>query len=167
MPIIASDIKYYKSTKTVDGKASLGGAITVTEIVEATLNNLWDDVEGAEASSGDTEYRCIYVKNTHGSLTLQNAVLWITQLTVSPDDEIDIAKGSSGLGGTEQEIANESTPPTAVSFTRPVTKGTGIALGNITPGSWQAFWIKRIVNAAAAAYSLDNYILRVEGETIA
>lgn len=167
MPIVSTDIQYRLSggASNTDPNASLGGVKSTTQITDNTLNNLWDNISGAEATAGRTEYRCIYIHNGHASLTFQTPVIWIQSLTTSADDEVDIAVGSSAVNGTEQTVANETTAPTGVTFSRPVTKGAGLALSDIPAGQHRAVWIKRTVNAGAAAINSNSYTIRVEGET--
>lgn len=160
MPIVSTDIKLYAST------GGVGGAITGTEIVGGTANNLFDDVSSGEASAGDIEYRGFYVKNTHGSLALQNAVVWIDALTASSSTEFDIALAAEAVNVTMATIANESTAPATVSFTRPTTLGGGLAIGNIPAGQSKGIWIRRTVTAGASAAS-DSGSIRVDGDTAA
>lgn len=161
MPIVAADIVFYEST------GGLGGAITATPIVTATLHNLFDVVGSAESSSGDTEYRCLYVQNDHGTLTLQNAIGFINTQSVSTDTSIEFALGSSAVGGVEQTVADESTAPTGVTWTALTGSGNSQAIGDIPAGSWKAIWIKRIVGVGSSAYSNDNAIIEVSGDTAA
>jgi hypothetical protein len=49
-----------------DPAASLGGVMSSTAVGS---NTLFDTVSAAEALSGDTEYRCYYVKNTNATDT--------------------------------------------------------------------------------------------------
>lgn len=170
MPIVNTDIQQRLSGggANADPNASLGGAMSSVSIVDATLNDLWDDTTGPEAFSGDIEYRCIYVLNNHGTLTYLGAKIWILALTTSADDEVDIGLGTTAVGtGNEQVIANESTAPTGVTFSRPTSSGTALVIGDIPPGSRKAVWIRRTVNAGAAASTGNQYQLSVSGETLA
>lgn len=169
MPIIGTDIKYYLSggAGNTDPNASLGGVISTTEITNNVDNNIFDDVNGDEASAGDTEYRCIYVKNTHGSLTLQNAKVWIEQNTPSTSDGVEIALAGEGLNATAETVANENTAPAGEVFSAPASKATGLSLGNIPAGQFFAIWVKRAVNASAVAYNANSFIIKVEGDTAA
>lgn len=177
MPIVSSDILLRLSggSSNTSPAAALGGAMSTVSggiITSAAANNLWDDVTAPEASAGDTEYRCVYVHNNHGSLTLQNAVLWVdtsSSGTTSPDTSIDVALDSAAVGSTAASTsANESTAPTggtAPTFAgTAVSKGTALSIGDIAAGSKKAFWVKRVVTAGAAAYS-DVASFRVEGDT--
>ena len=110
MAIVASDLKKYLTGAGSDGgaqadpNASFGGYRSSTEITDNTDNNLFDDVSGAEASAGDTEYRCICLKNTHGSLSLQNAKVWVSTDEANADTTISIAvevPTTSDTAGTE------------------------------------------------------------------
>lgn len=169
MPIASTDIDFHLSggSGNSDPDAALGGAISTTQITGATLGNLFDTVGSDEANDGDVEYRCFYVKNNHGSLTLQNTVIYISSNTSSADTTAAIGAGTSSIGGTEQTIANESTAPTSVTFSSPATKATGISLGNIPAGSHKAVWIRRTVSAGASAAAEDALTLKVEGDTAA
>lgn len=167
MAILASEIKEYRSTFTASSVDSLGGAITATEIVDNTTHNIWDVVSSAESLAGDTEYRCIYVKNTNSSLTLQSAKVWIATNTPSTDTSVEIGLGTSAVGGTEQTVANENTAPSGVTFSTAAGEGNALSIGNIPNGSYKAIWIKRIVGAAAGAYNDDNYVLSYAGDTAA
>jgi len=167
MPIAESDIKYYLSggAGNTDPNASLGGARSTTEVVDNVDNNLFDDVTGDESSAGDVEYRCIYVRQEHATLTLQGAKLWIDQLTSSPDDEVDIGLDPAGKNGTATTIADENTAPSGVTFSRPTTKAAGLSLGDLAPNDFYPFWIRRTVNAGAAAKNANSYKVRTEGDT--
>lgn len=172
MPIAASDIQYRLSggTSNTDPNAALGGAMSTAGgglITTDTLNNVWDNVSGAESSSGDTEYRCIYIKNNHGSLTLTGAKIWISSQTPSSDTSIEIALGGEGLNGTAETVANENTAPAGESFSSPSSFGAGLSLGNMASGNTYPVWIKRIVGSSAAAANADAYTLSVQGETAA
>ena len=69
MSVLQSDIKFYLTGAVSDGavqadpNASLGGYRSASEITSGALNNLFDNISSAEASAGDTNYRCICVKN--------------------------------------------------------------------------------------------------------
>lgn len=73
MPIVSADLKEYKSNST----NSDGGAISATEVVDSTDNNIFTDITGDEAAAGGTEYRKIFRKNTHATLTWQNIISWL------------------------------------------------------------------------------------------
>lgn len=91
MPIAQSDIKYYKSSNA----DSDGGTISATEVTDASLENLFDNVTSEEAEAGLTDYRKLFVKNTHASLSWLNIVAWLRSLTSSADDELALGLGTS------------------------------------------------------------------------
>jgi hypothetical protein len=55
----------------------------------------------------------------------------------------------------------------AVSFSAPSSFGTALNIGNIPAGQHKAIWIKRIVNAGAAAYNSDTATITVQCDTSA
>lgn len=164
MPIISTDIKYRLSggAANTDPLLALGGAKSSTDMG----SNLLDTVTSGEAVAGDVEYRAFYVHNNHGSLTLESAKCWIQANTPSSDTALDIGLGTSAVNANEQTIANESTAPAGVTFSAAVNEAGAISLGNIPAGQHRAVWIRRTVNAGAAA-SNDTATLRVKGDTAA
>ncbi len=163
MPIASTDIKYHHSTQTGD----LGGAIAAGEITDASLHNLFDIVQSSEASAGRTEYRCFYVKNNHGSLTLQSAKIYVDTVTPSTDTDCQLALGSSAVNGVEQTIADEISAPTGVSFSTAVGVGNALSIGDIPAGEHKAIWVMRVVDPGASAYNTDSVIIRAAGDTAA
>ncbi len=111
MAIVSADLKEYKSNAT----NSDGQDISATEVVDNTDNNLFTDITGDEAAAGGTEYRKIFRKNTHGSLTWQNVVTWLlSQPTnaalsfgfgINHTDDADGAQGNMSAFGANAVVA--------------------------------------------------------------
>jgi hypothetical protein len=138
--------------------SALGGAKSST----AAPAGMFDTVDGPESSAGDVEYRCVYIHNAHGTLTLIGATAAVQTDTPDAGTLVEVGVGSSAVNGTEQTIANESTAPAAVTFSAgPVT------LGDIPAGQHRALWLRRTVSAGAAAVTGDGYTVRVSGSTAA
>lgn len=179
MPIAATDILLKFSVKTgtagntTAGTAagSLGGYISTTQIVDATLNNLWDDITGDENAISESEYRCIFVHNNHATLTLLAPVVYISaevaggaNTAISVDTTAASAVGAASLQA--KTVTDENTAPATQTFTSPVTKATGLALNDIPPGQVKAIWIRRTATNSAAVNN-DGVTIRVEGDTAA
>ena len=174
MAIVASDIVYRLSVAAAAGDTtagtpatSLGDQVSTTAITTAQLNNVFDDVSGAESAAGDVEYRCIFVLNNHGSLTLTNATVEVLSQTAgggSIDIATDnIAVSAKGSGSAQAAtVANESTAPSGVS-----AFGAGpLALGDLGPGQVKGIWLRRTVSAGAGAVDPDGVVIRVNGDTL-
>lgn len=174
MAITASDIllKFSVSAAAGDTTAgtaatSLGDQISTTQLTDATLNNLFDNVSGAEAAAGSTEYRCFFIHNNHASLTYQAAAVTISSQTSGGGDITialdNIAVSAKGSGSAQAAaIANETTTPSGVG-----TFGAGpLTIGDIAAGSVKAIWVKRIVTAGAGALNPDGVILGFTGDTL-
>lgn len=138
---------------------SLGGAKSATLL--GTSAAQFDAVSGAEAASGDVEYRCFYLHNAHGSLTLQGSSITVQADTPEASTTIEVGVGTSAVNGTEQTVANENTAPAGVAF------GASATLGDIPAGQARAFWVRRTVAAGAAAVTGTTYTLRPAGNTAA
>lgn len=168
MPIVAADIEFRLSggAANASGDASLGGAISANAVSSST-NALFDYVSGDESAAGDVEYRCIYVRNAHATLTLYGAKVWVPTNTPSADTDVAIGLGTSAIDGTEQTIADESAAPVGVAFSAAANEGAALAIGDLAPGQHKAIWIRRTVTAGAAAYNNDGCTWTVKGDTAA
>lgn len=171
MPIASADIQFRLSggASNSDVNASLGGVISSTGITDASANNLFDDVSGAESAAGDIEYRGIYIRNNDGTRTLVDARIYISALTSSADTELDIAIDGGAVDATMETIANESTAPSGETFSRPTTYSGGLQLNGSTglaPGIKKGVFVRRTVTAGAAA-AADSGTLKVEGDSAA
>ncbi|MET8149387.1 hypothetical protein ACIBSW_34540 [Actinoplanes sp. NPDC049668] len=177
MPIVASDIVFRLTTKggsagdtTASTPAeSLGGHVS-TSVFAPGANSLFDDISGSENSASVVDYRAFAVLNNHASLTLQNAVVYLSaeaaggaNIAIAVDNVGPVAKGAAVQGAS---IAKETTAPSGVgAFSSPTTAAVGLALGNLAPGQVRFVWVKRsATNSAAAA---DNVEFSVSGETAA
>lgn len=160
MAIASSDIVQRLSGGAANSAAnsSLGGAKSST----AVPAGLFDTVGGDEAAAGDIEYRCVYIHNGHGSLTLIGATAAVQSDTPDAGTLIEVGLGTSAINGTEQTVANESTAPAGVTF------GAGpVTLGDIPAGQHRALWMRRTVSAGASPVTGDGYTIRVQGSTAA
>lgn len=179
MAITASDIKFKLSTKsgtagntlTSTPAASLGKYISTTEIVDASLHNLFDVISGDENAASDVEYRLYFVHNTHPTLTWENVVVWLSAEVAggaAAAISVDTTAASDADSATAQakEIADESTAPASQSFSSPTTKGTGLSIGNLAPDQVRGIWVRRTA-ANTGAVDNDGVTIRCEGDTAA
>mgnify|MGYP001581747195 CR=1 FL=1 len=180
MAITATDILFKLSIKTgtagnqnaqTDVNVSLGKYISTTQITDATLNNLFDDVSGDENAASDVEYRCIFVHNAHATLTWQSVVCWLSaEVGAGANAAIAIdGVAASAIADTvaqADEVANESTAPTGETFSSPTTKATGLSIGNLSAGYCRAIWVRRTATNSAALDN-DGVTIRCEGDTAA
>lgn len=178
MAITAADIKWKFSVAAAAGNTtagtpagSLGDQISTTEITDATLHNLFDVVTGDENAASDVEYRCIFIHNAHASLTWENVVVWLSAETGGGAEAaiaVDgVAASAIGSGSPQADVvANESTAPSGETFSSPVTKGTGLSVGNLAAGECRAIWIRRTA-ADTGAVDTDGVVIRAEGDTAA
>jgi hypothetical protein len=182
MPIISSDIKIKLSTKSgsagnslaqADVNASLGKYISTTEITTAVANNLFDNVTGAENAASAVEYRCVFVHNSHGTISLENAVIYISSqvaggsvMDIAVDNVAPSAIGSSSAQAFAATDSTTSPGGSAGSFSAPSTANTGLALGTLAPGFCKAVWVRRTA-ANTGAVDADGGFLVVSGDTSA
>lgn len=179
MPIVAGDILLKLSVKTGSAgnstagtpAGSLGKYISTTAISGVSLNNLFDDITGDENAASEAEYRCIFVHNSHATLTWLSPVVWISfelaggaAAAISVDTTAASAVGNSSAQA--KEVVDENTAPATQTFSSPTTKATGLALGDLPAGQVKAIWVRRTA-ANTAALDNDGIILSVAGDTAA
>lgn len=157
--ILAEEIKVYESTN------GLGGAITGTEVTSGDLHNIFDRVEPDGALLGETNYRCVYVKNTNGTNTLLEAVTYLTVNTPSTTSNLFIGIGSSGISGIEQAIADEDTAPVGITFTDLINEAGVLAVGDVPAGGHFPVWLQRVIDVDAEAYAVDGVSISIQGKT--
>lgn len=179
MAITASDIVLrYSTTAGSAGDSTAGtaggslGKYASTTAVATGANGLFDDISGAENAASTVDYRAIYVLNNHGSLTLQNAVVYLSAevgggagIAIAVDNIAISAKGTSSAQGAQ--IANENAAPSGVgSFSSPTTAAGGLSLGSIPAGQGRMVWVRRTA-ANSAAIDADGVTIAVTGDTAA
>jgi hypothetical protein len=179
MAITASDLLWMLSVKTgaagnstaSTAAASLGKYISTTAWAGGVKNDLFDDVSGAENAASTVEFRCVFIKNTHATLTWLAAKVWLAAdvpggaaFAIGVDSAAASAIGSASAQAAE--IANELAVPAGVSFSSPTTSGTGLSIGDLAPGQCRAVWIRRTA-ANSAALNNDGCTLEVTGDTAA
>ncbi len=136
---------------TVDENALPVANASDTITVAQPANNLFDDISKLESYNGDTEYRCVYVLNTHPTDPFIGVKVYIA--TQPPGaDELDIGLGAAAIGdgfttGVEATVANENTAPAGVTFSRPATLGAALSIGVLNAGQCKPLWWKRTVPA--------------------
>lgn len=178
MPVVSSEILFKFSVRTGSAgnstagtaNGSLGKYISTTQITDATLNNLFDDVSGDENIASDVEYRCIFIHNSNASISLDNVRIYIlSQVAGGAGIEIGadtVAASAIGSAGAQAvEVVDENTAPTGITFSTPTTLGTAINIGSIPAGQCKAIWIKRTA-ANTGAVPNDGAVLRVNGQSV-
>lgn len=179
MAILTADILFKLSVttgsagNTVAGTpaGSLGKYASTTQITDASLNNLFDDISGDENAASTVDYRGYVVHNNHGSLTWLAPVAWLSSevagggsAAISVDTTAASAVGASPA--QMKTIANELTAPATQTFSAPTTKGTGLALSDLPNGQVKGIWVRRTA-ANTAAVNTDGVTIRVEGDSAA
>jgi hypothetical protein len=127
---------------------------------------VFDDVSGDENAASDVEYRCVFVRNEHATLTATAGKTWILS-EVSGGTTLSIALTTSAKNtAAEGPVANENTAPTGPTFSAPTTKSAGITIPDLAPNDYIAVWIRRTA-ANTVAVNADGGTLRYEFDTTA
>lgn len=149
---------------------SLGKYVSTTQLTDNTLNNLFPDITGDQNTNNQVDYQCLFVHNSHASLTYQNAVVWLSSEVAGGSNlaiGLDTTSASAVGSGTAQAltIVNSTTVPTGVTFSSPTTKAAGISLGNIPSGQVRAIWIRRTA-ANSTPVANDGGTISVSGDSL-
>ncbi len=118
-------------------------------VVSSPIGTVFGQVTAAAALIGDTQYKCLYFKNNHPSLTANDVRLYIHS-PVSPPQTFDIGLAPEGVGngtttGVAEALASASTPPFGVTFSAPTQATSGIPIGTLLPGQCVGIWQRRTV----------------------
>lgn len=153
---------------SVDGRYTLPGpetggfddALLIVDVVAASLpisdiatlvevttpaNELFDDVGAIEAFLGATNYRCYYVENRSGADTLFGVKVFIGSQPSPSGHTLAVGLDPAGINGVAVVTADEDTAPVGPVFSSPSTYAAGLNIGDLTPGDFQAIWIRRTV----------------------
>jgi hypothetical protein len=170
MAIVATDLLLRLSGGACnsDPDCALGGVMSTTTAIcpTASEENLFNNVDGAEACSGSVKFRGLFFLNSNGSLTLSNSVAWLPSNTPSCCTIVEFALDLAGLNMDMDTIANEDTVPCpTLCYVSPATKGAGLSTGAVpTLGRFGAFY-RRTVTACAGAQNNDDWSIEWEGDT--
>ncbi len=136
---------------------SIGGVKSTTEIVDANLNNLWDDVNRVEVINGRTEYRMFYINNDDGQDYLKARLI---TLVIPVDTEISFAMQDPNA--TPQLLATEDITPIGLTFFKfDEYNSLKIPWGTFNDGADIAIWIKRKV--IVGSDSLRTISMTIDG----
>lgn len=176
MPVEPGDIRLRLSTQSgaagnttaATPAQSLGGFMSTTDVVTATMANVFSGVPLAVALPGGDIYRCVFLTHESGDSTWLAVRVWIaSQLAGGGDVTIGLdPAGVVPAGDTNPQaavIANETEPPAGVAFSNPTTEGDGLVVGDIGPGECAALWLRLRIPANPEAMSLDKMLLSAKG----
>jgi hypothetical protein len=147
MPVSPSDIKLFKSTNTpTDDTSPVGGAISATQILGATIGEVFRTITANPAgSSSQVRYQKVFYKNTNASLPLNAATIFLANslddtpgngtCTVQSDNSAD----GSALQAQVIGIDNTGTPNQEIL----ILNGTNLVTGVVV---WSQVW-KVIIQA--------------------
>lgn len=156
MPLTNTDVRAYLSIKTGaagnstaqgDANLSLGKYISTTA-APGTLNALFDSITPARNGASEVDYRCVFVRNLHATLTATNYKVWLEGGDPAGGPTLAIAVDTTaaspiGQAGSQAlEIATDTTAPAGLTWVTPTSDGAGLAMGNIPAGQCRAFWVR-------------------------
>lgn len=175
--IVAGDLLWKYSVSAAAGNTtasaastSLGDQISTTQWTGGSLNDLFDNISGAENAASTVDYRCVFIHNSNAANTLENPTVYLSaetaggaSITIAIDNIAASAIGSASAQAAA--IGTETTAPSGVgAFSAPTTAGTGLALSNLAVGNCRGVWVKRTA-ANTAALTGDGVTLAVTGDT--
>ncbi len=129
------------------------------------------------ASAADVRTVTLIGENTNGAYLSESKVITgttevlstnifsklysVSVTTISGTSVITIKQGTGGITLGTIAVSTYS----AILYSSPLTKAAGFELSNIAPSASKALWLKRIVQPASSAYSINKGTLKFEGET--
>lgn len=174
MAIADGDLTVYTTYSTKFH--SIGGNATSSKIVWAEdrfrtteqdeyIHNLFQMIWPGDIENTRSTYRCIAIKNGHGSETWYNVKAWVVN-DDSVQEEVAITLAPADADPPEQMGSEYEAPANEIFVDTAVSRATAVELGNISNGSHAFLWIKRTPTANAKSRSFETLMIRIEGETV-
>jgi hypothetical protein len=144
-PLATSDIKRMLSggASNTDPLLSIGGAQSSQAYDPLTILGR---VQQAQATAGQTDYRLIYIKNTH---TVYSAAVgaYVPTQPSETHEHLAVGVATELAGVTVAATANTTTAPAGVTFSAPATSGAPVDMGTLAPGQSRGLWVRRTLDA--------------------
>lgn len=149
---MAAVIKLYAAASMPNNDIALnGGAIDTSNELTGLIDEIFKDQYSLEAGNGSRiAYRKVFFKNTAGSGSLSNAVIW---MSADENDWITLDLESSKDGN--DSTVNRITSPSGYSFGEHSTEGTAHAIPgtDLDPGETIGIWLKLTIPEGQSADS--------------
>lgn len=189
--IVASDILMKLSApgatagNAVSGTSgnSWGNYISTTVLSNTPLDNLFNDITGAENAAGQVDYACVFIhNNTASGNSMLNTVVWLptsyyitggatTQIAIDPtgasllgssaQQAVKITASTNAPAGVSGWVSNTSTVPTLSN-----SYANGVYLGTIQPGYVYAIWVRRTATNSSPVNN-DGAGIQINFDTMA
>lgn len=179
MAVLASEILFKhsggsspgNSTAQTNGNLSLGGYMASSQLTAATLNNLFDDVTGAENAASDVEYRCFFIHQSNATDTASTINIWLFSETaggasaaIALDSTGNVAYNTASTMALT--VANENTAPAGpLTFNTSTTEAGGLTIASMGPNTARGIWVRRSA-ANTASLALDGVVIRVAFDSV-
>lgn len=148
-------------TSQVSGSVQLAasGAGTITLSVGSFTDWPTSGFCRVETAAGALRELVYYASRTSTTLTVPVAGRGLLGTSAAAGTATDIIKSVPGIrialeapaADAIQTIANENTSPTGRTWVTPVTKATGVSIGNMTTLALYGVWVERVVVAGATS----------------
>lgn len=149
MPIIAAEIKVYRSAVVADGGTN-GGVMSTVLVTDNVKNNLWPDVSSSERAAGSTKYRKAYIKFENAAgLAAVTPKVFLEDITTG-DDRMAFFAGTHTQADVQSGIGT------------PRLYGAGRLNANVSAGATS---IAVLVELAADALFLNGDTIRISDKT--
>lgn len=180
MPITSAELKQVYSIKTgsagnstAQGSPALSlGKYVSTTVWPGAAHDLFQAMAADENAAGTVRYRCVFVRNTHATLTATDVRVYLPNGDPAGGATVAIALDTtavSAIGAAAAqalEVANDTTAPAGLTWVTPTTYAAGIVLGNLAPNQCRAYWIRRTATNSAPV-TAESVLFRARAQTLA
>lgn len=164
----------YSTVTTTVPEGCLGKFCSRNVLTSGSLDNLFNDITGAENAAAQVDYQCIFVlNNTATGNSMLSPTVWIPSSSVTGGGAtiqyvLDPTSPSSKTSGSVQAVTVSTAliaPSGVGSWTSPsATVAGGLSMPNLAPGYVQGIWIKRTATNSSAVNN-DQFSLQVTFDT--
>lgn len=146
-------------SRTVSVKQGSGGTVRATILPNETTRYVLF-INSQSETGAVTRYEKVFMKNTHGSITLTQTVM---KLTADPNSKIEI--GLATAKGDSVSVANRKTVPGGITFVDD-NVDQSVPTNILAAAEVIGVWIKQSLGIGDAALN-SSYTLQLRGTTIA
>lgn len=170
MTILSTDVQFLISAPMASSGYSkpgvpgnsLGLYCSTTQLSATVLDNLFQDLTGAENAAEQVDYQCVFVFNDNATDTMLSPVVWLPTQALSGPSTFAIGADPTAVSAYAASAAQAvairvpTLAPAGVTWTAPSSSvDGGVALPNIAAKSVQAVWIQRTGTGTAGLSAFD------------
>jgi hypothetical protein len=133
---------------------SMAAGLAMDLALKIALNGVLSqgNLTSAERAAGKTSYRALML-SAHGDYDVTSIAIWFPS---SGQSTWSVGAETPDSNGNLQTIPNETTAPSGVSWTTPVSESGALTIATLAKGETLGLWIRRVFPASGVVAPQEN-----------